>query len=41
MRQDSYVFLRYSIQVFNTQDDLDKLYRALKEVISQTDLLKV
>lgn len=41
MRQDNYVFLRYSIQVFNSQDDLDKLYSALKEIISQTDLLKV
>ena len=41
MRQEKYVFLRYSIQVFNTQNDLDKLYNALKEIISQTDFLKI
>ncbi len=39
MRHDQYVFLRYSIQVFNSQNDLDKLYNALKEIISKGDLL--
>ncbi len=41
MRHDKYIFLRYSIQAFNTQSDLDKLFNALEEIISQTDLLKV
>jgi len=40
MRHESYVFLRYTIQVFNTQADLDKLYQALQEIESSTDLLK-
>lgn len=41
MRQDNFVFLRYSIHVFNTQNDLDILYKALQEIISQTDLLHI
>ncbi len=41
MRQEKHVFLRYSVQVFNSQNDLDKLYDALQEIISKTDLLKV
>ncbi len=41
MRQEHNVFLRYSVQAFNSQSDLDKLYNALKEIISQTDLLSV
>ncbi len=40
MRQDNLVFIRYSIQVFNTQQHLDNLYNALAEIISQTDLIK-
>ena len=40
MRHDQYVFIRYSIQVFNTQNDLDKLYNALSEIILKTDLLE-
>ena len=39
MRQESETFLRYSINAFNSQDDLDKLYEALVETTSQTDLL--
>jgi isopenicillin-N epimerase len=31
MRQEDRVFLRYSIQGYNTQKDLDRLYDALKE----------
>lgn len=31
MRQDDKVYLRYSIQVFNDQADLDRLYGALKK----------
>jgi len=39
-RQDKNIFLRYSVQVFNSQSDLDKLYSALQEIIADTDLLK-
>jgi len=31
MRQDNLVFIRYSINAFNSQADLDKLYNALNE----------
>ncbi|HKC67904.1 MAG TPA: aminotransferase class V-fold PLP-dependent enzyme [Bacteroidia bacterium] len=41
MRQDTKVFIRYSIQAFNTQQHLDNLYNALTEIISQTGLIKV
>jgi len=41
MRHESYVFLRYTIQVFNSQADLDKLYQALQEIASTTHLLKI
>jgi isopenicillin-N epimerase len=40
-RQDDKKFIRYSIQAFNSQQDLDKLYDALAEIIRQTDLIKV
>jgi len=40
-RQDDKKFIRYSIQAFNSQEDLDKLYDALTEIIKQTDLIKV
>ena len=39
MKQDEHVFIRYSIQVFNSQEDLDKLYDALVEIMAQTDLI--
>jgi isopenicillin-N epimerase len=41
MRQDDKVYLRYSINAFNSQDDLDRLYDALSEIIQQTNLLQV
>jgi isopenicillin-N epimerase len=41
MRQDDKVYLRYSINAFNSQDDLDKLYDALSNIIQHTDLLHV
>jgi isopenicillin-N epimerase len=41
MRHEKYVFIRYTVQVFNTQEQLDKLYNALKETSEKTDLLKV
>jgi isopenicillin-N epimerase len=39
MRQEEKVFLRYSIQCFNTQNDLDNLYDAIKDVMETTDLI--
>lgn len=32
MRQDEKVYVRYSIQAYNSQDDLDRLYDALQEI---------
>lgn len=34
MRQGNKVFIRYSINAFNTQSDLDKLYDSLKDIFS-------
>jgi isopenicillin-N epimerase len=39
-RQDDLRFIRYSINAFNSQDDLDRLYDALKKIIETTDYLK-
>ncbi len=39
MKQDNHVFIRYSIQAFNTQQDLDNLYNALAEIISETNYI--
>jgi isopenicillin-N epimerase len=39
MRQDNHVFIRYSIQVFNSQKDLDYLYSTLGEIKAQTDFI--
>ncbi len=41
MRQDEKVFLRYSINAFNSQEDLDKLYAALQDVMEKSELLEV
>lgn len=41
MRHGNDVYLRYSIQVFNTQKDLDTLYEAVKEIIANTELIQV
>ena len=41
MRHGMDVYLRYSIQVFNSQKDLDTLYNALKEIIANTELIQV
>jgi isopenicillin-N epimerase len=35
MRHGSDVYLRYTIQAFNTQEDLDKLYDALVAIRCQ------
>jgi isopenicillin-N epimerase len=40
MRQDEKVFIRFSINAFNDQSDLDKLYDALKEIKARTSLLE-
>lgn len=34
-------FLRYSINAYNSQEDLDILYKALQDILSTTDLLKI
>jgi isopenicillin-N epimerase len=39
MRHADKVYVRYSINAFNTQNDLDRLYNALKEIIGTTDLI--
>ncbi|MEP6683040.1 MAG: aminotransferase class V-fold PLP-dependent enzyme [Parafilimonas sp.] len=41
MQQDEKIFIRYSIQAFNDQNDLDNLYNALTSIINETDLIKV
>ena len=41
MRQDDKIFLRYSINAFNDQNDLDKLYNALSAIIKETSLIDV
>lgn len=41
MRQESSIFIRYSINGFNSQKDLDTLYDALKEIIAETDFINV
>jgi len=40
-RQENNFLLRYSVQGFNSQEDLDKLYDSLKEIIASTNLLQV
>ncbi len=39
MRHADKVYLRYSINAFNSQDDLDRLYKALQEIIETTELI--
>ena len=39
MRHGDKVYLRYSINAFNSQQDLDKLCDAVKEIKSKTDLI--
>lgn len=41
MRQGERVFLRYSINAFNSQKDLDTLYNAVSDIISTTSLIQV
>ena len=41
MRHFDKVYLRYSIQAFNTQQDLDNLFKALKDIIATTNLIEL
>lgn len=34
------IYLRYSINAYNSQEDLDVLYKALQDIIATTDLIK-
>jgi len=40
MRHGDKVYLRYSINAFNSQQDLDVLFTAIKEIKSKTNLIK-
>ena len=40
MRHADKVYLRYSINAFNSQDDLDKLFDAIKEIKKKTNLIQ-
>ncbi len=39
MPHNAAVYLRYSINAFNTQNDLDRLYNAIKEIKQKTNLI--
>ena len=39
MRQDADVYMRYSINAFNTEAQLDTLYKALEEIKREGKLL--
>lgn len=41
MRQGERIFLRYSIQGFNDQNDLNQLYSAVQEIINKGEFLEV
>ena len=41
MRHEQKVYLRYSIQAFNTQQDLDILRDAVKDIIKTTNLIEI
>ena len=40
MRHGDKVYLRYSINAFNSQQDLDKLFAAIKEIKKETNLIE-
>ena len=40
MRHGNKVYLRYSINAFNSQQDLDTLFTAIKEIKNKTDLIR-
>ena len=35
------IYLRYSINAYNTQEDLEVLYKALEDIIKTTDLIEI
>lgn len=39
MQQNGKTYLRYSVQVYNTQQDLDKLYSAVEELIKTGEII--
>ena len=41
MRQGNLLLIRYSIQAFNSQEDLDKLYNALTEIVAEGELINI
>ncbi|MDD3005500.1 MAG: aminotransferase class V-fold PLP-dependent enzyme [Flavobacterium sp.] len=41
MQLNGNVYLRYSINAYNSQSDLDVLYQALQEIIQETDLIQL
>jgi isopenicillin-N epimerase len=41
MRLGAKIFIRYSIQAFNSQEDLDILFSALTEICKKTDLIEM
>jgi isopenicillin-N epimerase len=41
MPHENKVFLRYSIQAYNTQQDLDILTDAIKDIIKTTNLIEI
>lgn len=40
MRQDDKVYLRYSLNAFNSQEDLDKLFHTIREIKEKTNLIE-
>lgn len=40
MRQDDKVYLRYSLNAFNRQDDLDRLFDSIGKIKSNTNLIE-
>ena len=40
MKHNDRVYLRYSVNAFNSQEDLDKLYEALKEILQGNTLIE-
>lgn len=41
MRHEDKIFIRYSINAFNSQRDLDKLFDALREIVAKENLITV
>ena len=39
MKIENKIYLRISVNVYNSQEDLDMLYRAIEDIIKTTDLI--